>query len=76
MSAGGSGKAIVAALAAHLGIAVTTFVAVVTAAVTGHGRWDGLGSLVIGLLLGVIGMMLAIEQLFTEHDIRRPQPAG
>jgi cation diffusion facilitator family transporter len=35
--------------------------AVVTAAITGDGVWDGVGSITIGLLLGVIAIVLAIE---------------
>jgi len=35
--------------------------AVSAAAVTGNGRWDGVGSLIIGLLLGVIAIVLAVE---------------
>jgi len=41
-----------------LGLAMT---AVVTAAITGNGVWDGVGSITIGLLLGVIAIVLAIE---------------
>jgi cation diffusion facilitator family transporter len=40
---------------------VFAFGAVATAAVTGNGIWDGVGSLVIGLLLGVIAIVLAVE---------------
>jgi cation diffusion facilitator family transporter len=40
---------------------VFAFAAVTIAAVTGNGIWDGFGSLVIGLLLGVIAIVLAIE---------------
>ena len=35
--------------------------AVVTAALTGDGVWDGVGSITIGLLLGVIAIVLAVE---------------
>lgn len=36
-------------------------VAVILTTVTGDGRWDGLGSLVIGLLLGCVAAVLAVE---------------
>jgi cation diffusion facilitator family transporter len=36
-------------------------IAVSVCAVTGNGVWDGVGSLIIGLLLGVIAIVLAIE---------------
>jgi cation diffusion facilitator family transporter len=36
-------------------------VAVTLSTVTGDGRWDGLGSLAIGLLLGGVAVVLAIE---------------
>jgi cation diffusion facilitator family transporter len=35
--------------------------AVMMSAVTGNGRWDGVGTTAIGLLLGVIAIVLAIE---------------
>jgi cation diffusion facilitator family transporter len=37
------------------------FCAVVLSAVTGDGRWDGAGSLAIGLLLGCVAVVLAVE---------------
>jgi len=36
-------------------------VAVILTTVTGDGRWDGVGSLVIGLLLGCVAAVLAVE---------------
>jgi cation diffusion facilitator family transporter len=40
---------------------VFALAAVITATVTGNGVWDGVGSLVIGILLGAIAILLAIE---------------
>ncbi len=40
---------------------VVALLGVTLAAVTGNGRWDGVGSLTIGLLLGVIAVILAVE---------------
>ncbi len=40
---------------------VFALVAVVLAEVTGEPRWDGVGTLVIGVLLGIIAIVLAIE---------------
>jgi cation diffusion facilitator family transporter len=36
-------------------------IAVILTTVTGNGRWDGLGSLAIGLLLGCVAVVLAVE---------------
>jgi cation diffusion facilitator family transporter len=47
-------------LGALLGL-VIALVCVTIAAITGNGVWDGVGSLVIGLLLAVIAVVLAIE---------------
>ena len=47
-------------LGAMLGL-VFALVAVVLAEVTGEPRWDGMGTLVIGVLLGIIAIVLAIE---------------
>ena len=47
-------------LGALLGL-VFALVAVVLAQITGEPRWDGAGTLVIGVLLGVIAIVLAIE---------------
>ena len=47
-------------LGAMLGL-VFALVAVVLADVTGEPRWDGVGTLVIGVLLGIIAIVLAIE---------------
>ena len=40
---------------------VIALVAVTMSALTGNGRWDGAGTIAIGLLLGVIAIVLAIE---------------
>jgi cation diffusion facilitator family transporter len=40
---------------------VTALVGITLAEVTGNDRWDAMGSLVIGLLLGVIAIVLATE---------------
>ncbi len=40
---------------------VFALIAVVLAEVTGEPRWDGVGTLVIGVLLGIIAIVLAIE---------------
>ncbi len=40
---------------------VFALIAVVLAEVTGEPRWDGAGTLVIGVLLGIIAIVLAIE---------------
>jgi cation diffusion facilitator family transporter len=40
---------------------VIALVAVVLAAITDNARWDGVGTLSIGILLGVIAVVLAIE---------------
>ena len=45
---------------ALLGLVIALF-AVMMSAVTGNGRWDGVGTTAIGLLLGVIAVVLAIE---------------
>ena len=45
---------------ALVGLVIALF-AVTMSAVTGNGRWDGAGTTVIGLLLGVIAVVLAIE---------------
>jgi cation diffusion facilitator family transporter len=45
---------------ALLGLMVALF-GVTMALVTGNGRWDGLGSLAIGVLLGCIAVFLAVE---------------
>jgi cation diffusion facilitator family transporter len=47
-------------LGAMVGL-VLAFFAVVIAVVTENGRWDGYGTISIGLLLGVIAIVLAIE---------------
>ncbi len=47
-------------LGAMLGL-VFALVAVVLSEVTGEPRWDGVGTLVIGVLLGIIAIVLAIE---------------
>ena len=46
--------------AALLGL-VIAIVAVTLSAVTGNGRWDGVGTTAIGLLLGVVAIILAVE---------------
>ncbi len=45
---------------AMLGL-VFAFFAIVMSEVTGNARWDGAGTLAIGILLGVIAIILAIE---------------
>ncbi|HEX7096330.1 MAG TPA: cation diffusion facilitator family transporter [Acidimicrobiales bacterium] len=40
---------------------VIAFVAVIVAEITGEPRWDGAGTISIGVLLGVIAIVLAIE---------------
>ena len=45
---------------ALVGLVIALF-AVTMSAVTNNGRWDGAGTTVIGLLLGVIAVVLAIE---------------
>lgn len=45
---------------AMLGL-VFAFVAIVLAQVTGNATWDGVGTLSIGILLGIIAVILAIE---------------
>lgn len=40
---------------------VFALIAVVLAEVTGEPRWDGVGTLVIGVLLGIIAVVLAVE---------------
>jgi divalent metal cation (Fe/Co/Zn/Cd) transporter len=40
---------------------VIAFAAVLLSATTGDGRWDGAGSVAIGMLLGVIATVLALE---------------
>jgi divalent metal cation (Fe/Co/Zn/Cd) transporter len=47
-------------LGALLGL-VFAMVAVIVSVITGDGRWDGYGSLVIGILLGIIAIVLAVE---------------
>jgi cation diffusion facilitator family transporter len=47
-------------LGAMVGL-VLAFFAVVTAVVTENGAWDGYGTLAIGVLLGIIAIVLAIE---------------
>ncbi len=47
-------------LGAMVGL-VLAFVAIIIADVTGNARWDGVGTLSIGVLLGVIAIILAIE---------------
>lgn len=47
-------------LGAMIGL-VLAFIAIVTAEVTGNARWDGVGTLAIGILLGLIAIVLAIE---------------
>ncbi|MCY3631757.1 MAG: cation diffusion facilitator family transporter [bacterium] len=47
-------------LGAMIGL-VFALIAVVLAEVTGEPRWDGAGTLVIGVLLGIIAIVLAIE---------------
>ncbi len=57
---------------------VFALIAVVLAEVTGEPRWDGVGTLVIGVLLGIIAIVLAIEmkslligESATEEDRKR-----
>ena len=45
---------------ALIGLVIALF-AVTMSALTGNGRWDGAGTIAIGLLLGVIAIVLAIE---------------
>jgi len=45
---------------ALVGLVIALF-AVSMAAITGNGRWDGVGTTAIGLLLGVIAIVLAVE---------------
>jgi cation diffusion facilitator family transporter len=47
-------------LAALLGLAIA-LIGVTLAVVTGDGIWDGVGSMAIGVLLGVVAIILAIE---------------
>jgi cation diffusion facilitator family transporter len=47
-------------LAALLGL-VLALIGVALAVVTGNGIWDGIGSMTIGVLLGVVAIILAIE---------------
>ena len=47
-------------LGAMIGL-VLAFIAIVTAEVTDNARWDGVGTLAIGILLGLIAIVLAIE---------------
>ncbi|WP_419845185.1 cation diffusion facilitator family transporter [Candidatus Poriferisocius sp.] len=61
---------------------VFALIAVVLAEVTGEPRWDGVGTLVIGVLLGIIAIVLAIEmkslligESATEEDRERLRAA-
>ena len=61
---------------------VFALIAVVLAEVTGEPRWDGAGTLVIGVLLGIIAIVLAIEmkslligESATEEDRERLREA-
>jgi cation diffusion facilitator family transporter len=40
---------------------IVALIGVTMAAVTGNGRWDGAGSLAIGIVLGLVAVILAIE---------------
>lgn len=68
-------------LGAMIGL-VFALIAVVLAEVTGEPRWDGAGTLVIGVLLGIIAIVLAIEmkslligESATEEDRQRLRAA-
>jgi cation diffusion facilitator family transporter len=47
-------------LAALFGL-ILALIGVALAVVTGDGRWDGIGSMAIGVLLGVVAIILAME---------------
>ncbi len=47
-------------LGAQLGL-ITAFLAIIMAKVTGNAVWDGIGTLAIGILLGIIAVILIIE---------------